>query len=207
MSEQAFRRDQENIYTDKRFQASVNPTHQRRDIRSLEDRILQETQQTSQPNTSYSKPQRLSQEFSSSSNNSNQNEKNAGLEAGLKTSDKEIKQILREANSPTASIGTSDLSYRIVNEILNTQHGGRSQLKLKMSSRMVERKKSPLISVQASLENMAEILKETKTVFEENEELRLLQEKVSEVKKQLQDKKDLLETNKKKFEIESVDIE
>lgn len=207
MSEQAFRRDQENIYTDKRFQASVNPTHQRRDIRSLEERILQETQQTSQPNTSYSKPQRLSQEFSSSSNNSNQNEKNAGLEAGLKTSDKEIKQILREANSPTASIGTSDLSYRIVNEILNTQHGGRSQLKLKMSSRMVERKKSPLISVQASLENMAEILKETKTVFEENEELRLLQEKVSEVKKQLQDKKDLLETNKKKFEIESVDIE
>ena len=212
MSEKPLRREQENIYSDKQYPLASNPPLHSNDLQYIEDRILQETQPTSNQNGLYYKSQRLSQEYSSSSSASTQYDKNANIQALPKGGDKELRQILRENISPTASVGANDLSYRIVNEILNTQNGNRSQFKLKMSSRIAERRRSPLLMTQIPNENMNEmpnsnVLKDTKGFFEENEGLRLIQAKITEIHKKIEDKKTVIETARRRQQEEILNIQ
>ena len=200
MLDKGLQRNQENIVLEKKSLFPVQMA-QNRDLRVEENRILQETQQTVQSNLINSRPQRLSQEYSSSSGVPSQFEKRSN----------DFKPILREVTSPTASAGASDISYRIVNEILNAESDKRSQMKLKVPTRVVERKKSPMIG-HSAVENAPEtqqvnISKESKPVFEENTELKHLQEKIAEVNKQLEERKGMLENYKSSLRNESIDLE
>jgi len=197
MLDKGLQRNQENIVLEKKSLFPVQMT-QNRDLRTEENRILQETQQTVQSNM---RPQRLSQEYSSSSGVPGQFEKRAN----------DFKPILREVTSPTVSAGASDISYRIVNEILNAESDKRSQMKLKVPTRVVERKKSPMVGhpgIEIAPETQqVNISKESKPVFEENTELKHLQEKIAEVNKQIEERKEMLENYKSNLRNESIDLE
>lgn len=208
MSEKPIRRDQENIHFDARSPLASQVPHHRRDIRLFENRILQETPQTSHPNAYLLKSQGRNQEYTTSPNNAIQLEKTNGDKIFQKASDNELRQILKESTSPAASAGINDISYRIVNEILNTQGEGRSHLKTKQAGRLAERKKNPLVTGQLSeIENVVETPKESKLVFEENEELKRLEKKIFDTKRQLDTRKGLVENGKVKLETEPKSLE
>lgn len=207
MFEKSLRRDQENIPVGKRpyFSSQVQP--QRRDIRLAENRVLQETQQNSKSNGLLFKPQRLSQEHSTLSNTSGQYEKITGNQNIHKGNDKEQKIPLKDATSPTSSGGVSDISYRIVNEILNAQHGNRNQLKLKAGSRMMERTKSPRVLAQTSCDNLTDAIRGVKAALEDNEELNSIDGKINEAKVKLEEKRKVLEASRSRYQEETATLE
>jgi len=214
MTESTLHRDRENFFTNKRLQNASNLLPQRQNIRaSIEDRILKETQSGPQTSNANLKAHQLfNQEYSGVSNFSNQYDKATAVNMFNKSNDKDIGQILRENLSPTASVGTNDISYRIFNEILNTHSEDRGQYKLKMNPRVAERKKSPMNKVQQSTESVKEMLnnqagKEAQAMFEENKELKKLQDKINEIKEVLGNKLEMIETCKIRYEAESQELE
>lgn len=208
MSEKTIRKDQENIFIEKRSPVSSQMPRHRRDVRLFEDRILQETPQSVQTNAFFLKPQSQNQEYTTPSNNPAQFEKANGDKKFQKTSDSELRQILKESTSPATSAGINDISYRIVNEILNTQGEGRGHLKGKTTGRLIERKKNPLLTTQAfDIENTVETPKESKLAFEENEELKRIEKKISETKRHLETRRGLVENGKIKLETEPQSLE
>jgi len=208
MSDKVIQNDQENLHIDKKFQSSPIHSLYNHAAHCVKDRILQETQQSVQANTDlYSNPQRFNQTYFQLTNDSSQYDKIHNNTDPQKTNDKEMKQNLLEQIT-TSAFTTKDISYRIVNEILNTQDANRT-FKTQASPIKVENK-STFTKVQIANANTFKLFKnplEEKSVFHESEELKLLQEKIDEGKNQLQTKKEHLEENKKLYEIENNDIE
>ena len=93
MLDKGLQRNQENLVFEKKTLYPVQ-LGQNRDLRHEENRILQETQQQiGQPNMNNSKPQRPSQEYSSSSSVSSQLEKMNLGQTQQKTNERDFRQI------------------------------------------------------------------------------------------------------------------
>jgi len=211
MSDNSVQNDQENRYANNKFQSSPTRSLYSHDVHSIKDRILQETQETVKTNTDFnSNPLRSIQIYLKQIEDTSQDDKNFDNQELQKRSDKGDKQNLLNQISPS-TFATKDISYRIVNEILNTQNPNRSHFKAKPVSRKAENNNhsSP---VAESNENAIKLFKNTvfkdeKNVFDENEELKSLQDKIDEITQKLQTKKQQLEENKKHYDAENNDVE
>jgi len=120
---------------------------------------------------------------------------------------KEFVQTIKEAQSPN-SLNSSDLSYKILNEILNTHYEDRSQTRLKPGNKTIEVKKE-FPKFNKTLESNTELIANanTKPFFVGNEELKAIQEKIKSLTNQLQNKQTLLESRKKNIEREHIHLQ
>ena len=123
---------------------------------------------------------------------------------GLKIDEIRKKQAKGRFSPP--SLNTTDLSYKILNEILNTQHGDRSQLRSKLNTKTFEHMKEN-ISLNGTAESGADLFNHLKTLPEENEEIKMLQTRINSLAGQLQDKLDRYEKQKKALEDKNNNIQ
>lgn len=112
---------------------------------------------------------------------------------------KDLAKLLKEISSPN-SLNSSDLSYKIFNEILNTQTGEKPQVRAKMSNKSFEGKRQGP-SLNRTAESAMDLLNSTKTL-EDNEETKVLQEKIKYIVSQLQIRMDFFNSRKMNYERE-----
>ena len=117
---------------------------------------------------------------------------------------KELKQAKGKFSPP--SLNTTDLSYKILNEILNTQHGDRSQLRSKLNTKTFEHIKEN-ISLNGTAESGVDLFNHLKTLPEESEEIKMLQARIDGLTGQLQGKLNLYEKQKKALEDKNNNIQ
>lgn len=125
----------------------------------------------------------------------------------IELSKKEYKSTIKEVQSPN-SLNSSDLSYKILNEILNTHHGDRTQTRSKANSKTMEVEKDQgKFNTQFELNTKLMGSTNSKPFFEENEELKNLQERIKSLKNQIQSKQSLLDSRKKNIERENMHLQ
>jgi len=114
---------------------------------------------------------------------------------------------IKEVQSPN-SLNSSDLSYKILNEILNTHYGDRTQIRSKPSNKTIEVKKDQTKFNKTLEANMDSIHNaNTKQFFVGNEELKAIEEKIKSLRNQLQSKQSLIESRKKNIERENIHLQ
>ena len=118
---------------------------------------------------------------------------------------RDIRQILKDTHSPN-SLNSSNMSYKILNEILNTHQGDRAQIRAKLNAKSFEGKKTGPLN--KTIECTADLLNSSKPfVLEENEEVRVIQDKIKFFTSQLQTKMHILENRKRVFTEENNDLQ
>jgi len=117
---------------------------------------------------------------------------------------RDLKQIMKETHSPN-SLNSSNLSYKILNEILNTHQGDRSQMRSKLGTKGLDGKRTGALN--KTLECTGDLLNLSKPFIEENEEVRVIQDKIKFFTSQLQTKMHLFENRKRTFTEENNDLQ
>ncbi|RZK11491.1 MAG: hypothetical protein EOO43_19325 [Flavobacterium sp.] len=122
----------------------------------------------------------------------------------LKHGRRDMKQIMKDTHSPN-SLNSSNLSYKILNEILNAQQGDRGQTRSKLNAKSFEGKRTGPLN--KTIECTADLLNSSKPFIEENEEVRIIQDKIKFFTSQLQTKMHLFENRKKVYTEENKDLQ